>query len=205
MSIHPNYNTLTIRKTIVRKKNTDDSLWRISAPRTLITTPVMNLISGIVHCGRTGIDKDFFKLEFSNWVNIVACTDRNEIVLIRQYRFGTEQVELEIPGGAVNDGEPPLEAGLRELLEETGYAGENGRIIGRVCPNPAIQGNFCYTVLVENVKKIAEPNLDEMEDIEVLTVPEAETFALIQDGSIHHGLVMNGLMFYAMAGKKQFT
>jgi hypothetical protein len=58
---------------------------------------------------------------------------------------------------------------------------------------------------VENVKKIAEPNLDEMEDIEVLTVPEAETFALIQDGSIHHGLVMNGLMFYAMAGKKQFT
>ena len=158
----------------------------------------MNLLTSRVHSDRTGIEKDFFKLDFPRWVNIVASTEKNEIILIRQYRFGTNRIELEIPGGAVNDGEPPLEAGLRELLEETGYAGTNGRIIGKVCPNPAIQENFCYTVLVENVKKVAEPKLDEMEDIEVLTMSVNDTFALIQDGTINHGLVLNGLMFYAM-------
>ncbi|MGB3223152.1 MAG: NUDIX hydrolase [Desulforhopalus sp.] len=184
------------------KKTTDYHHWRVSHPRTLITTPVFNLISGRVHCCRSGIEKDFFKLEFTPWVNVVACTAQKEIILIRQYRFGTDRVELEIPGGAVNDDETPLEGGLRELLEETGYAGENGRIIGKVCPNPAIQNNFCYTVLVENVHQIAKPHLDEMEDIEVLTVPEETAFDYIRDGTISHGLVQNGLMFYAMTTKK---
>ena len=183
------------------KHSNDAPQWQISPPHTLITTPILKLMTAKVHSERTGIEKDFFKLEFPRWVNIVACTAKNEIILIRQYRFGTDQVELEIPGGAVNEGEPPIEAGLRELLEETGYAGENGRIIGKVCPNPAIQDNFCYTVLVENVKKVAEPTLDEMEDIEVLTMSEDEVFALVKNGTINHGLVMNGLMFYAIARK----
>ncbi len=186
------------------KNRSNASLCRISAHRTLVTTPVMNLVAGSVHSRRTGIEKEFFKLEFPPWVNIVACTPENEIILIRQYRFGTDRLELEIPGGAVNAGEPPLDAGLRELLEETGYAGEDGSIIGKVCPNPALQDNFCYTVLVENAEKVAEPSLDEMEDIEVWTVPEAELFSLVQNGSIQHGLVMNGLMFYAMARNKTF-
>ena len=172
--------------------------WQVSTPKILFSTPIMDLVSGRVHCERTGIEKDFYKFEFPSWVNIVATTNNSEILLIRQYRFGTGQVELEIPGGAVNDGEPPLEAGLRELLEETGYAGESSRIIGRVCPNPAIQGNFCYTVLVENAKKIADPTQDDMEDIEVLTMPEEKVFALIKDCTINHGLVLNGLMFYAL-------
>jgi 8-oxo-dGTP pyrophosphatase MutT (NUDIX family) len=185
-----------------RKKSIDYPQWLISAPHTLISTPVMNLITGRVHCHRTGIEKDFFKLEFSPWVNIVALTEKKEIILIRQYRFGTDRVELEIPGGAVNDHETPLEAGLRELLEETGYAGENGRIIGKVCPNPAIQDNFCYTVLVENIHRVAKPCLDEMEDIEVFAVPEDEVYKFIHDGTISHGLVQNGLMFYAMTTKR---
>lgn len=184
------------------KNNTEKSRWRTSPIRSLITTPVMNLLTSRVHCARTGIEKDFFKLDFPSWVNIVACTKEKKIILIRQYRFGTDRIELEIPGGAVNDGEPPLEAGLRELLEETGYAGEHGRIIGKVCPNPAIQDNFCYTVLVENVKKIAEPTLDEMEDIDIWTLSEDDTLALIKDGTINHGLVLNALMFYAMVSGK---
>ncbi len=185
------------------KKSIEGNQRQVSALRTLITTPVMKLLAGRVHSNRNGIEREFFKLDFSRWVNIVACTEKNEIILIRQYRFGTDRIELEIPGGAVNDGEPPLEAGLRELLEETGYAGDNGRIIGKVCPNPAIQDNFCYTVLVENVKKVADPTLDEMEDIEVLTLSEDETFALIHDGTINHGLVLNGLMFYAITQNDQ--
>jgi 8-oxo-dGTP pyrophosphatase MutT (NUDIX family) len=184
------------------KKSINGRQRQVSALRTLIATPVMKLMTSKVHSDRTGIEKDFFKLDFPRWVNIVACTERKEIVLIRQYRFGSDRIELEIPGGAVNDGEPPLEAGLRELLEETGYAGDNGRIIGKVCPNPAIQDNFCYTVLVENVKKVAEPTLDEMEDIEVLTLSEDATFALIHNGTINHGLVLNGLMFYAMTRQR---
>jgi len=189
---------------INKKDRPGDKLWKVSSPKTLFTNPVTSLISSRVHCGRTGKEKDFYRFEFTPWVNIVACTDKGEILVIKQYRFGTGQMELEIPGGAVNKGEPPLDAGVRELLEETGFAGENARIIGKVCPNPAIQDNICYTVLVDNVKKIAEPNQDDMEDIEVLIMSEDELFELIKDETIGHGLVLNGLMFYAMAMKKCF-
>jgi ADP-ribose diphosphatase len=204
MSIVAQYNTPTTGKTIVKndKKDHDSRLAQVSPTRTLIATPVMKLLTGKVYSHRTETEKNFFKLDFPRWVNIVACTENNEIILIRQYRFGSDRLELEIPGGAVDEGEPPLAAGLRELIEETGYAGENSRIIGRVCPNPAIQDNFCYTVLVEKVKKVAEPRLEEMEDIEVLILPEDAAFALVRDGTINHGLVLNGLMFYAMERKR---
>ncbi len=129
----------------------------------------------------------------------MACTVENEIVLIKQYRFGTGRSEIEIPGGAVDEGESILVAGQRELLEETGFAGEKARIIGKVCPNPALQDNFCYTVLVENVKKIADPHQDDMEDIRTLILPEKEVFTLVKQGEISHGLVLNGLMFYQLA------
>lgn len=172
--------------------------WRIDKVRTLFENRIFQMVTGEVCCRRTNKCQDFYKFLFSSWVNIVAVTAGGELLFIRQYRFGTNRIELEIPGGAVNLGEDPLVAGERELLEETGYAGENGRIIGKVCPNPAIQNNFCYTVLVENVRKIGEPQQDDMEDIEVLTLPQKEVEALMTNGTIEHGLVLNALMFYTM-------
>jgi 8-oxo-dGTP pyrophosphatase MutT (NUDIX family) len=187
---------------VKKQAETETDRWRVTSPETLLSTPIMDLVSSRVQCGRTGVEKNFYKFEFPRWVNVVASTDKGELLLIRQYRFGTGRVELEIPGGAVNEGEPPLEAGLRELQEETGYGGQGARIIGSVRPNPAIQGNLCYTVLVENVKKVARPALDDMEDIEVLLMEEDQVFGLIKDGTINHGLVLNGLMYYAMAKQK---
>ncbi|MFH0785102.1 MAG: NUDIX hydrolase [Pseudomonadota bacterium] len=182
--------------------------WKISEPRTVFSNPVMQMVASRVRCGRTGKDQDFYRFEFPSWVNIVATTNAGDLVLVRQYRFGTNRVELEIPGGAVNIDEDPLAAGLRELLEETGYAGKNGRIIGKVCPNPAIQSNTCYTILVENAQQVAAPDQDDMEDIKVLTLPREKVDALVISGAIDHGLVLNGLMFFAMemqriAGKVQ--
>ncbi len=173
-----------------------------TTPETIISTPVLDLLTSKVVCERTDSEKDFYKLSFPDWVNIVAITVEKEILMIQQYRFGSGRVEWEIPGGTVDAGEDPLTAGLRELLEETGYAGENGQIIGAVCPNPAIQDNLCYTVFVENVTKVSSPNFDEMEDIEVQTMPVKEVMSQVRSGVINHGLVLNGLMFYFMFSQK---
>lgn len=183
----------------MQSKRKDDQLWKVTHPRIVLSTPVMNVLTSKVVCKRNGKTKDFHRIDFSSWVNIVAVTPDQKIVFIRQYRFGSGQLEVEIPGGAVEKGEDPLLGGIRELLEETGYSGENARIIGKVCPNPAIQDNFCYTVLVENVRKTAELHLDDMEDIEVFTVKCSELPELMRNGSIQHGLVLNALTFYAMS------
>src|SRR5262245_10671524 len=101
---------------------------------------------------RTGQEHEFFVLDCANWVNVVALTSAKQLVMVEQYRHGSETVELEIPGGVMDAGESPVESALRELREETGYTGENARVLGRITPNPALMSNTCFTVLVENCR-----------------------------------------------------
>jgi 8-oxo-dGTP pyrophosphatase MutT (NUDIX family) len=95
---------------------------------------------------RTKAEHDFYVIDCVDWVNVVAVTPAQELVMIRQYRHGSNTVELEIPGGMIDREDPsPLAAGVRELREETGFEGEGAQIIGQVFPNPAIMSNTCYT------------------------------------------------------------
>lgn len=177
---------------------------RKDKPTTVFTCSVFEVESAIVESERNARQKTYYRLDFPSWVNIVAITPDQQLVMIRQYRFGSDRDELEIPGGAVEQEEDPLDAGLRELREETGYTGEAARIIGRVNPNPALQGNFCYTVLVENARKTTDQDLDEMEDIEVFTMPLASVYRLVRENELSHGLVLNALFSYLLAVDSQY-
>lgn len=170
--------------------------WEVHPSRVVLDTPVVKINAGPVVCKRSGRKKEFYLFDFPDWVNIVALTPNKDLVLIRQFRYGSNRMEIEIPGGMINDREHPIEAGCRELLEETGYAGKNPRLIGRVCPNPAIQRNYCHTVLVEDAVKVSDPSFDDMEDIECILEPVDKVMQRIESGDIDHGLVLNALMFY---------
>lgn len=138
---------------------------------------------------------DFFVLHCPGWVNILARTTRGTLILVRQFRFGTRDFSLEIPGGMMEPGEEPVTTAVRELLEETGYAGVNARLLGAVHPNPAIQNNQCHLVLIDEVEKVAEVSWDGNEEMEILemTVEDAVKAALA--GEITHALVLNALFF----------
>ena len=170
--------------------------WDVQPGKVVLKTPVVTINAGPVICKRSGREKEFYLFDFPDWVNVIAITPDRQMVLVRQFRYGTRRMEIEIPGGMVNPGENPLDAGCRELMEETGYGGRSARIIGKVCPNPAIQRNACYTILVEDAKKVAQPAFDDMEDIECILYSEADVRHLIITGEIDHGLVLNALMFY---------
>jgi 8-oxo-dGTP pyrophosphatase MutT (NUDIX family) len=106
-------------------------------------------------------------------------------------------VELEIPGGMIDATDTsPVAAGLRELREETGYAGEKARLLGDIYPNPAIMENTCYTVLVEDCQKKYELQFDPCEDIITRLVPVAEVAGLVAKGRIKHSLVVVALYYY---------
>jgi ADP-ribose pyrophosphatase len=140
-------------------------------------------------------ESDFFAIHSPQWVNVLALTPERHLVLVNQFRFGVENFSLEIPGGLVNPGEDPLAAGLRELAEETGYAGERARIIGSVWPNPAIMDNECFFVLVEEAKLTDRSKWDEHEEIEVTSAPVDEVLEWGRNGRIRHALVLNALFF----------
>lgn len=145
---------------------------------------------------RTGKEHDFFVLESADWVNVIALTTEAQLVMIEQFRVGSETVELEIPGGLIDAGESPVAAAVRELREETGYAGENARLLGTISPNPAIQNNTCFTVLIENCRCVHPVQFDSGEDLITRLVPVEEVMKLVAAEKIRHSLVMVGLSYF---------
>jgi ADP-ribose pyrophosphatase len=147
------------------------------------------------HPGR-GTAREFVVIRAPDWVNVVAVTPDDQIVLVRQFRFGINALSLEIPGGVMEAGEDPLATGLRELREETGFAGGPVRLLGTVHPNPAIQANRCHFVLVEAAVRAHDQEWDADEELHVETRPVAEVMALARSGGITHALVLNALMLF---------
>ncbi len=148
---------------------------------------------------RTGATHDFYVIDSVNWVNVVALTPARELVMIEQYRHGSDTVELEIPGGMLDaDDASPEAAGQRELREETGYEGEGARIIGKVFPNPAIMSNTCFTLLVENCRCLHPLEFDQSEDIVTRLVPASDIPELVRSGQIRHSLVVAALFHFQL-------
>lgn len=139
---------------------------------------------------RTGKVGRYQVIEAPNWVNVVALTPEQEVVLIEQFRHGIDDFTLEIPGGMIEAGEDPGAAGARELEEETGYIGEAPIFLGNVHPNPAIQNNVCATYLIENARPVGEMALDDGEDIRVVLEPVAAIPGLLREERITHSLVI---------------
>jgi 8-oxo-dGTP pyrophosphatase MutT (NUDIX family) len=178
------------------EKKSAPARWEKRGTKSVAQTRVLELTSARYrHPGR-GTERDFVVVRAPDWVNVVALTAAGEIVLVRQFRFGIDEFSLEIPGGVMEAGEEPVEAGLRELREETGFTGKNARWLGSTHPNPAIQANRCHFVFVEEAVRSAALEWDADEEIEIVMRPAAELLALARAGGITHALVLNALFLF---------
>jgi len=133
---------------------------------------------------------DFFVFRPNDWVNVIPVTSDYQVVMIEQFRHGIEQITLEIPGGMIDLEETSTIAGRRELLEETGYCGDELVFLGRNHPNPAIQSNICDTFLSLNVQQTQVPIFNSTEEVAIRLIPIKNIPALIKSGLITHALVI---------------
>jgi 8-oxo-dGTP pyrophosphatase MutT (NUDIX family) len=151
------------------------------------------------HCvsPRTGAEHGFYVIDSVDWVNVIAVTPDDHLVMVEQYRHGSNTVELEIPGGMMDPHDStPEAAALRELREETGYEGQSPQILGRIFPNPAIQSNTCHTVLVQDCVQRHPTALDHGEDLVTRLIPANDIPAMVAQGRFGHSLVVVALYYH---------
>ncbi|MDH3992963.1 MAG: NUDIX hydrolase [Gammaproteobacteria bacterium] len=163
--------------------------WSRKASRVLQETRILDFCEASESSPYTDKEHNFVFIDSPDWVNLVPITQRDEIVMIRQYRHGSQGVTLEIPGGMVDVGESPVSAAIRECEEETGYLATEVHSLGVLNPNPALFNNALHTYYADVQASSAEAHCSETEVIEVELVAIDRLESLLLDGSIDHALV----------------
>ena len=169
--------------------------WKTLRSDVAYSTPIFDLHRRRSTHARRG-ERDFFILEAPNWVNIIPLAKNGDVVMIRQWRHGISEFTLEVPGGMVDPEDPsPMHAARREMVEETGFDSDAIVELGKVHPNPAIQGNICFSFLAENVRQVERVVSLGDEETEVVMVPMREIRGLIAAGDIMHALTIAAFSF----------
>ena len=182
-----------------------DLHWKNKEIKLIADCRVFSVYQHFAQAPGTDAVLDFYVLKLFNWANVIPITVDQQVVFVKQYRHGTGQVTLEIPGGIIDPGKhDPKEAAERELFEETGYRAKELILLGHHHPNPALQNNVCHTYLAPNVEKISEPLFDPAgyEYIEVSLVPLSEVPRLIKNGDITHGTVITAFYYLNLYNNK---
>ena len=170
--------------------------WQLLRSEPHATTRIFDVSRAFYRHPERAKDQDFFVINAPDWVVIIALTPNQELVLVNQFRYGIDEFSVEIPGGVIDSGEDCVAAGVRELREETGYVGENARLLGSVHPNPAMQNNRCHLVLVENVRLESGLEWDADEEMEVRLKPVDEVYSMAYAGLITHAMVLDALLLF---------
>ncbi len=142
----------------------------------------------------SGRSHDFFVVDLADGVHVIAVTPDDQIVCVRQFRAGSGLDSLETPGGLLEPEEDPITAGARELYEETGYAGDPGKLIGVLRPNPALLTMKISTVVIENARRVGEPEPDPGEELTLELIQAGDVERLIEEGRIDHAVCAAGLL-----------
>ena len=158
--------------------------WERLGSERLLSNRYFSLRSDLLRLPDGGIKDPYYVLERPDAAIIFPITDRNEVVLVRQYRPPLEIMELGLPAGLVEDGERPEQAARRELAEETGYTGGEWEPLGSLASSPSLKDNWAYLFLARGVEETTAPDPDEHELVEVVKVPAEDLRDLVRSGKI---------------------
>ncbi len=169
--------------------------WKTLDSKYIIQRPWATLRVDKLEMPNGNIKEEYYVLEYPTWVNMVALTDDDQVIFVKQYRHGAGEIMVELPAGVVEDNEEPELAARRELLEETGYVFEDITYICELYANPATSGNRTITYLLTGGMKVQDQELDASEDIDVVLMSLEEAKQFLFDNKIGQALHSSALFY----------
>ena len=121
-----------------------------------------------------------------HWAAVLCLTAEGQLILVRQYRHGIARASLELPAGVIEPSEAPIDAARRELREESGFDAAHIEPLFTIVPEPARHSTLAHFFFARGALPLAGQSLDSSEEVEVVLVPAAEVFELIDQGHIVH-------------------
>lgn len=175
--------------------------WKVLESEYLVRRPWLTTRRDRLELPDGRIIPEYYVLEYPDWVNVIAITKDGQFVMERQYRHAARKISLELPCGVMEEGETPLEAAQRELLEETGFGGGQWKKLMELSPNPSAMSNTTHCFLAIGVEKIAEQHLDETEELSVLFMTKEEVKRMLNENQICQALMVAPLYKYIYAAE----
>lgn len=161
--------------------------WRVRRSTYTVDSPYMRLRSDELELPDGTIVENYYVRESRGFVIVLALTPDEHAILVRQYRYGSDAIHLELPAGMLLDEEAPQDCARRELAEETGYEAASIEPVAEFLAEPVRSTARAYVYIGRGARKTREPQLDPTEHLEVELVPLARLRALLADGSIDAG------------------
>lgn len=178
--------------------------WQVRGTEKVFENPIFTINTKKCYHSGKNVSWDFHVIDTYNWINVIGLTDDDKFVLVRQHRLGTGEISIETPGGVIEAGEDPEACAIREFREETGYTGRSIHLLKSLMVNPAIMSNSISFYFIDGCVRTSPQDLDEAEDIEVLTIPAEQVAEMVRDGRINHSIVVTGLGLYFLSGYNRF-
>lgn len=180
--------------------------WKTLSSEQLFNEPWFKVRKEVCETPLGKIVDPYFVYDFPIWVGALPVTEDGKIIMVRQYRHALGETCIEIPGGCVDDTDKNFEEAVaRELLEETGYTFSKYKYLGKISPNPSTNSNLLHMFLATGGKKIAEQQLDENEEIEIVYLSIEELKQLIRDNKIVQAMHVSCILYALMElGSIQF-
>ena len=148
--------------------------WKRKNRKTIYKTEYLTLYEDEVELPNGIVKEKYSMIELPDIVVIVATDDQGNVLTLNEYKYGMDKVTRVFPAGHMDEGETPLEAGKRELLEETGYGEGEFTYIGVAHEFPTKIDGHTHVVRAKNVQKIKSQHLDSDEEVEIKVVTTDE-------------------------------
>lgn len=163
----------------------------------LIKRPWLTARRDVVQLPNGEINEEYYMLEYPTWVNVIAIDTEGQFIMVEQYRHGLQDVFVELVAGVAEEGETPLEAAKRELLEESGYGNGCWELLSVISQNPSTTNNLTYCFLATGVEPVAEKqSLDRTEDIAVRLLSRKQLLELLESDGMKQALMAAPLWKY---------